>query len=387
MPRTSPRPFRIAVPEHLLQDLRDRLGRTHFPGPIAGGGWDYGTDLAYMRDLVTYWQERYDWRFAETALNRMPQFMATVEGVDLHFVHVKARDSRPLPLLFSHGWPGSFWEVHRILGPLTDPEGYGGDPADAFDVVAPSLPGYGFSEDPGRRGMSPRTIARLFAALMTQVLGYSRFGAQGGDWGATITSWLGREHAGAVAGIHLNLIGARPHTGEGAPPLTDAEQTFIADVREWLQAEGGYQHIQGTKPQTLAFSLNDSPAGLAAWIIEKFRAWSDCGGDVESRFSKDDLLTNVMIYWVTRSIGSSVRLYAEARREFGPQLGPAERIEVPTAFARFPAEVTKAPREWVERAYNLQRWSEFPRGGHFAALEEPELLVDDIRAFFRPLRR
>jgi len=387
MPRTSPRPFRIAVPEHLLQDLRDRLGRTRFPGPIAGGGWDYGTDLAYMRDLVTYWKERYDWRFAETALNRMPQFMATVEGVDLHFVHVKARDSRPLPLLFSHGWPGSFWEVHRILGPLTDPAAHGGDPDDAFDVVAPSLPGYGFSQDPARPGMGPRTIARLFAALMTDVLGYSRFGAQGGDWGAAITSWLGHEHAGAVVGIHLNMIGARPNTGDGAPPLTDAEQTFIADVREWLQAEGGYQHIQGTKPQTLAYSLNDSPAGLAAWIVEKFRAWSDCGGNVESRFTKDELLTNVMIYWVTGSIGSSVRLYAEARRELGPQLGPRERIEVPTAFARFPAELTRPPREWVERAYNIQRWSEFGRGGHFAALEEPELLVDDIRAFFRPLRR
>jgi len=386
MPSTSPRPFTIAVPEHVLQDLRERLGRTRFPGPIADSGWDYGTDLGYIRDLVRYWTDRYDWRLAETALNQMPQFMATVEGVHLHFVHVKARGPRPLPLLFSHGWPGSFWEVHRILGPLTDPAAYGGDPADAFDVVAPSLPGYGFSEDPARRGMGPRAIASVFAALMTGVLGYSRFGAQGGDWGAAITSWLGQEHAGAVVGIHLNLIGARPHTGDGAPPLTGAEQTFIAEVREWVQTEGGYQHIQSTRPQTLAYSLNDSPAGLAAWIIEKFRAWSDCGGNVESRFTKDELLTNVMIYWVTGCIGSSVRLYADARPALGPQLGPGERIEVPTAFARFPAELTRPPREWVERAYNLQQWSEFPRGGHFAALEEPELLVEDIRAFFRPLR-
>ena len=386
MPRTSPRPFAIAVPEDVLDDLHERLRRTRFPGQVAGAGWDYGTDLGYMRDLVTYWTDVYDWRAAELALNRMPQFMATVEGLDIHLVHVKGEGPRPLPLLFSHGWPGSFWEVHRILGPLTDPAAYGGDPADAFDVVAPSLPGYGFSADTARRGMGPRAIARLFAGLMTDVLGYSRFGAQGGDWGAAITSWLGHEHSGAVVGIHLNLIGARPHTGEGAPPLTDAEQTFIAQFREWVQAEGGYQHIQGTKPQTLAYSLNDSPAGLAAWIIEKFRAWSDCAGNVESRFTRDELLTNVMIYWVTGCIGSSVRLYAEARTGPGLQLGPGERIEVPTAFARFPAELTRPPREWVERAYNLQRWSEFPRGGHFAALEEPEPLVDDIRAFFRPLR-
>jgi len=386
MPSTSPRPFTIAVPEHVLDDLRERLRRTRFPGPIAGGGWDYGTDLGYMRDLVKYWTDHYDWRLAETALNGMAQFLATVDGLDLHFVHVKGKGPRPLPLLFSHGWPGSFWEVHRILGPLTDPAAYGGDPADAFDVVAPSLPGYGFSEDPARRGMGPRAIASVFAALMTDVLGYSRFGAQGGDWGAAITSWLGHEHGGAVVGIHLNLIGARPHTGDGAPPLTPAEQTFIAEFREWVQTEGGYQHIQSTRPQTLAYSLNDSPAGLAAWIIEKFRAWSDCGGNVESRLPKDELLTNVMIYWVTGCIGSSVRLYAEARPALGPPLGPGERIEVPTAFARFPAELTRPPREWVERAYNLHRWSEFPRGGHFAALEEPELLVKDLRAFFRPLR-
>ena len=381
------KPFRIAVSDEVLEDLFERLRHTRFPGEVANSGWDYGTNLAYLKALVVYWRDRYDWRAAETALNALPQFTARVNGLELHFVHARGRGPAPLPLLFSHGWPGSFWEVSKILGPLTDPAAHGGDPADAFDVVAPSLPGYGFSEDPRAPGMHPAAMADLFAALMTEVLGYPRFGAQGGDWGAIITSRLAYAHADKLAGIHLNMLGLRPYTGEGAPPLTDAEQAFLAEAERWRQAETGYQWIQGTKPQTLAYGLTDSPAGLAAWIVEKFRSWSDCGGDVERRFTKDELLTNIMIYWVSGCIGSSIRLYYEARRPgMLLRLGPGERVGVPTGYARFAVEITRPPREWVERAFNLTHWSDFPRGGHFAALEEPELLVEDIRSFFRPLR-
>ena len=385
MTATAVKPFRIDVPEAVLTDLRERLERTRFPGEVADSGWDYGTNLAYLKELVAYWRDRYDWRGAEAALNAMPQFTARVGGLDLHFVHARGKGPAPLPLLFSHGWPGSFWEVHKILGPLTDPAAYGGDPADAFDVVAPSLPGYGFSPDPGVPGISPSAIADVFAELMTETLDYRRFGAQGGDWGAVITSRLGYAHADKVIGIHLNMLGARPYTGEGTPPLTEAETALLAEAERWRQGETGYQQIQGTKPQTLAYGLTDSPAGLAAWIVEKFRSWSDCDGDVERRFSKDELLTNIMIYWVTGCIGSSIRLYYESRRQpWGLRQG--ERIIVPTGFARFAVEISRPPREWVERAANLTHYSDFPRGGHFAALEEPELLVEDIRAFFRPLR-
>ncbi len=383
---TTATPFRIAAPDELLDDLQQRLARTRFPGEVAGSGWDYGTNLAYLRELVDYWRDRFDWRAAEASLNAMPQFTAKVRGLDLHFVHVRGTGPAPMPLIFSHGWPGSFWEVHKILGPLTDPAAHGGDPADAFDVVAPSLPGYGFSEDPSARGMTPSAIADLFAALMTDTLGYSRFGAQGGDWGAVITAAMGYAHTDAVAGIHMNMLGVRPYTRDGAPPLTHAETSFLAEAERWRNAETGYQQIQGTKPQTLAYGLTDSPAGLAAWIVEKFRSWSDCDGDVERRFSKDELLTNIMIYWVSGCIGSSVRLYYESRHHPW-SLGPGERITVPVGFARFPVELTRPPREWVERACNLQHWSDLPSGGHFAALEEPAALVEDIRAFFRPLRK
>ncbi|MBI2761743.1 MAG: epoxide hydrolase [Chloroflexi bacterium] len=385
MTATAVRPFQIAVPDEVLDDLRERLRRTRFPGEVAGSGWEYGANLGYLKELVAYWLNSYDWRAAEAALNRMPQFTATVNGLDLHFVHARGNGPAPMPLLFSHGWPGSFWEVHKILGPLTDPAAYGGDPADAFDVVAPSLPGYGFSQDPGTPGMSPSAVADLFADLMTDVLGYRHFGAQGGDWGAVITARLGYAHPNKVAGIHLNMLGARPFTGAGTPPLSEAEKEFMGSFERYRQRETGYMEIQGTKPQTLAYGLNDSPAGLAGWIVEKFRVWSDCGGDVEQRFSKDELLTNIMIYWVTGSIGSSVRLYYESRNNPWA-LREGEKIAVPTGFARFAVEITRPPREWVERVANVQQYSDFPRGGHFAALEEPDLLVEDIRGFFRPLR-
>jgi pimeloyl-ACP methyl ester carboxylesterase len=377
-------PFRVHVPDAVLDDLHDRLDRTRTPSAVAGAGWAYGTEPGFLADLLSHWRLGFDWRAAERALNGMPQFTAEVDGHRLHFVHVRGTGENPVPLLFSHGWPGSFWEVHKILGPLTDPAAHGGDPADAFDVIAPSLPGYGFSPDPQVPGMHAGRIGELFAGLM-ELLGYDRYGLQGGDWGALVTTRIAHAHPDRVAGLHLNMAGTRPDTGPGSPPLTDAEQAFLKQVQRWRASEAGYQAIQGTKPQTLANALNDSPAGLAAWIVEKFRAWTDCGGDVTSVLSMDELLTNIMIYWVSGSIGSSTRLYYENPLD-GWRLGVGERIEVPTAYALLPGEISQPPREWVERIYRLERWTEYERGGHFAALEQPVALVRDLREFFAPLR-
>jgi epoxide hydrolase len=382
---TAVQPFQIHVADDVLDDLHERLRRTRFPGEVADSGWTYGTNLAYLKELVEYWLKRYDWRAAEARLNALPQFMATVDGLRLHFVHVKGNGPRPLPLLISHGWPGSFVEMLDVIGPLTDPLAYGGDPADAFDVVVPSLPGYGFSEQPTTPGIGPRQIGALFASLMHDTLGYTRYGVQGGDWGAVITGAMARDYPDQLAGWHMNMLGARPNTGEGAAPLSDEEKAFVAEAGRWRDEEAGYQAIHGTRPQTLAYGLTDSPAGLAGWIVEKFRAWSDCNGDVESVFSKDELLTNIMIYWVTGCIGSSIRLYYESRHSLGGP-GVSEAIRVPTGYAAFPHELTRPPQSWVERAVPLRRFSKMPRGGHFAAMEQPELLVEDVRAFFRPLR-
>lgn len=379
------RSFRIEVPDAVLDDLRERLRRTRFPGEVANSGWTYGTNLAYLKQLVAYWLDGYDWRAAEARLNTLPQFTASVDGLQIHFVHARGVGPRPLPLLISHGWPGSFFEMAEIISPLTDPAAHGGDPADAFDVVVPSLPGYGFSDPATTPGMSPRKVGELFAMLMRETLGYPRYGVQGGDWGAVITAAMAHDRPGETIGLHNNMLGLRPFTGESAPPLTGEEQAFLAEAGRWRDEETGYQAIQGTRPQTLAYGLTDSPAGLAGWIVEKFRAWSDCDGDVERSFTKDQLLTNIMIYWVTGCINSSTRLYYENRHApWG--LAPGEKIVVPTGYAAFPHELTKPPESWVARAVNLTRYTTMPRGGHFAAMEEPELLIDDIRAFFRPLR-
>lgn len=338
-----------------------------------------------MRELVEYWQERYDWRAHEAALNQLPQFVAPVEGLDIHFVHARGVGPKPLPLLISHGWPGSFAELAAVIGPLSDPAALGGDPADAFDVIVPSLPGYGFSQASSEAGMTPQRIGDLFTNLMTETLGYNRFVAQGGDWGSVITAGMARRHPEQVSAIHLNMLGVRPNTGPGTPPLTEEEQAHLKSGETWRAEEVGYQQIQGTRPQSLAYGLTDSPVGLAAWIIEKFRAWGDCHGDLESSFSKDELLTNIMIYWVSGCIGSSIQLYYESFHNH-MRLEPNERIEVPTGFASFPGEPFRPLRSWAERALNIQHWTEMPRGGHFAAMEEPELYVEDVRAFFRSAR-
>ena len=385
-----PKAFTIHVPEDAIADLRERLARTRWPGEVDGGGWTFGTDLAYLQELCAYWRSGFDWRAQEARLNAMPQFTMDLddpilENQGLHFVHREGVGPAPLPLIFSHGWPGSIVEVGKILGPLTDPAAHGGDPADAFTVVAPSLPGYGFGTIPTRSGFGrPNHTADLWALLMAQ-LGYYRYGAQGGDWGAGISARLAHRDAAHVVGAHLNMVAVAPPRGQRQPQSAQ-EEAYLAGLRAWDREEAGYQKIQGTRPQTLAYGLNDSPAGLAGWIVEKWRAWSDCVGDVETRFSKDELLTNIAIYWFSGTIHTSMHRYYEIFHDPDFQLN--ERIETPIGVAVFPGDIgiAQAPRSWVERACNLVHWSEFDRGGHFAALEEPELLVQDIRDFFRSLR-
>jgi pimeloyl-ACP methyl ester carboxylesterase len=378
-------PFRIDISQEQLTDLSDRLARTRFAPALSGQDWTHGTPPGYLAELVEHWRTRFDWRAAEAGLNQLPQFLAEVGDHTVHFVQAKGVGPRPLPLLFAHGWPGSFWEVHKIIGPLTDPAAHGGDAADAFDVVAPSMPGFGFSPHPGTPGINPTAIAELYHRLMTEVLGYPRYGTQGGDFGAQVTSRIGRDHGDRVVGIHLNLMGATPALD--STPLTEAEKAFQAQAEHFFTAEGAYAQIQGTRPATLGAALSDSPAGLAAWIVEKFRAWSDNDGDVESVFSKDEMLTDIALYWLTNTGTTSARLYYDTMRTEG-MLGRnvPGYVATPTGFASFDKDNFTPPREWVARAYNLTRFTEFDRGGHFAALERPEDLVTEIREFFRPLR-
>ena len=381
------RPFRIAVPDATLTDLSERLARTRFPDEIEGAGWTYGTNLAYLRTLVEYWRTEYDWRAQERRLNEFPQFTTTIEDIEIHFIHQRSSHPNALPLLLLHGWPSSFYEFTKVIGPLSEPTRHGGRAEDAFHVVVMSLPGYGFSGKPGRPGYGTRRTAEIAAQLMAR-LGYERYGAQGGDWGAHILRQLGQIDQVHLIGIHSNMCRALqpPATTEPYEGVPAEERRLIAETppfRSALSREGGYGEIQRTRPQTLAYGLNDSPAGQAAWILEKWRTWSDSDGDPEKRFTKDELLTTIMIYWVTETANSSARMYYEARAE--PIHYMVGRVEVPVACAWFAREIVRWPRRWVEAQYNLVRWTEIPRGGHFAAFEEPELLVGDVRAFFREL--
>ena len=385
----EPRPFTVDIPEAVLADLRERLARTRWadqpPGETA---WSTGTDLGYLRELTSYWREGFDWRAQERVLNGFSQFTVPLAGIDLHYIHQPGVGPDPQPLLLSHGWPGSVWEFHDLIPRLTDPARFGGDPADAFTVVAPSLPGFGFSYRPGQPRFGADAMAEVFAELMTDVLGYRLFFAAGGDWGATLTTRLAHVHRDRLKGIHLTLFATRRDPGRPPTPSLEDED-YQRQVRHWLAEETGYSTIQATKPQTLAYAMTDSPAGLAGWIVEKFRSWSDCGGDIESRFSKDELLANLTIYWATGAIGSSFWPYY-ARQHDGWSLSDlvrdGGRIEVPTAYALFPAEILRPSRELVAQAFNLHRFTVMPRGGHFAALEEPGLLAADLRDSFRALR-
>lgn len=380
-----PLPFTIDVPEAVLVDLRERLGRARWPGEVPGSGWEYGSNLAYLRSLVEYWRTAYEWRVHERELNRFHHYRASVDGLGLHFIHERGSGPNPLPLLILHGWPGSVYEFSQLIPRLADPARFGGDPSDAFDVITPSLPGYGFSDPTRERGVDIQRMADLFVRLM-DLLGYARFLAQGGDWGAVICSYLGYAHPERLLGIHLNMLGVAPHPEDRVnPPLSAAEQEFLREAEQFQRDGTGYQWIQGTRPQTLAYALNDSPVGLAAWLVEKFRAWTDCEGEVERRLGKDQLLTLITIYWVTQTINSSMRLYYEERHHPW-RLKKGERIRVPTGIAAFPKEIFRPPREWAERVYNVTRWTVMPAGGHFGALEEPEGLVGEIRAFAREFR-
>jgi len=382
--KIMPQPFSIAVPDEVLDDLRHRLALTRWPDEISESGWQFGSNLSYLKELIAYWQHKYDWRAQERLLNSFAQYRVQLDDIALHYIHQPGEGPDPFPLLICHGWPGSIYEFVKIIGPLSKPADYGGNPRDAFTIIAPSLPGFGFSHVPFQRRLNLEDMANLMVRLMTEVLGFSSFGAQGGDWGAFLAARLGFSYQERINGIHLNMCPLSPHPSERTN-LTDDEEAFIKEAKIFRAEETGYQWIQGTKPQTLAYALNDSPAGLAAWITEKFYSWTDCQGNIESRVTKDDLLTNIMLYWLPQTINSSFWLYYQISHHPW-HLGRGERIDVPTAVAAFPREIFRPPREWFSRVFNLQRWTPMPAGGHFAALEEPRRLVEDIRTFFRLLR-
>ncbi len=363
--------FEIRVDDTVLEDLRGRLAATRFPDQIEGTGWEYGTPIHYVRELVEYWREGYDWRAQEARLNQFDHFRTSIDGQSIHFIHARSSREDAFPLLLIHGWPGSIVEFLDVIPKLTDD----------FHVVAPSLPGYGFSEPTRTPGWDPTRIARAFMELMAG-LGYDRYGAQGGDWGAQVATMIGALDPDHCAAIHLNMaLVGRPK--EEDVELTEEEQADLAAMQQFIREESAYSQEQGTKPQTLGVGLNDSPAGLLAWIVEKFRTWSDCDGHPENIFTKDQLLTNVMLYWVTQTITSSTRLYWELQHS---QQRRAPVVEVPTGIARYPKEIIRFPRSWVERRYNVTHWEVMPRGGHFAAMEQPDLFADDVREFFRSVR-
>ena len=381
----TPAPFELHVPDAVLADLRERLARTRWPDEPPLAPWSTGASVEYLKQLVEYWRTRFDWRAQEAELNRFRQFTVPLAGIDLHFIHEPGRGPNPVPLLLSHGWPGSIVEFTELVPMLTDPARFGGDPRDAFTVVAPSLPGYTLSFKAGQARFGVEEIAIAFRELMTDVLGYARFAAQGGDWGSFITSRLAYDDPDRLIGIHLNMLPVRRDPRMIANPTAE-ERRYLDQLEHFLKEETGYQWIQGTKPQTLAFALTDSPAGLAAWIVEKFHRWTDNDGDPASAVSRDAMLANITLYWVTGAIGSSFwPYYARMHR---PWPIPEGQIGVPTGYAEFRREILLPPRSLAERVYSdIRRWTKMARGGHFAALEQPAALAGEIREFFRPLRQ
>lgn len=376
-------PFRIDIAAEELADLRSRLARSRLPTTLPGQGWRYGTESGYMRSLLAYWLEHYDWRAEEAVLNRYPHFMADIDGRKLHFLHVRSAHAHALPLVLTHGWPGSIHEFYKVIDPLVAPERHGGDPADAFHVICPSLTGYGWSEPLLEPGVDIRVVAERQVQLMA-ALGYDRYGVQGGDWGSLASTYMALAAPEKIIGVHLNMISA-PSTDDPEEAKARGVVTgYSAVTRAYAFEHKGYAVIQSLKPDQLAYALNDSPLGLAAWIIQCFHAWGDIGEDIESRFDKNFLITNALIYWFTRSMPAAIRLYYETRRakRFGP---PDRYVATPTGVALF-KDVSYPKREWAERCYNIVHWHEYQSGGHFAAVEEPVALVADIRKFFRTLR-
>lgn len=382
---TSIRPYTIHIADEDIADLQQRLARARLPEQLQDVDWRYGTDTAYLAELLDYWQHQFDWRAQERRLNEFDQFVTDIDGLQMHFIHQRSPHANATPLLLTHGWPGSIVEFYKIIEPLTHPELHGGSADDAFHVVAPSLPGFAFSEKPATPGYNPEKMAHMLAALMHR-LGYEKYGAQGGDWGGIINRILAARYPQQLIGLHSNFVLANPPADPELRAQTPPADLARRDQRQAFMAnETAYQQIQGSKPQSLGVGLNDSPAGLAAWIVEKFHGWSDLPNNhPEDKFSKDELLTNISVYWFTQSITSSTRIYYENRAV--PMSEPLGFVSVPTAGAIFPKEIYLTPRLWAEQSYNIVRWTEMPRGGHFAALEETDLLLADIRAFFRQLQ-
>jgi pimeloyl-ACP methyl ester carboxylesterase len=381
----TPIPFKLEIPDADIEDLKRRLRRARFPDQAPDAPWAYGTDVDYMKALVSWWQDQFNWRAQEAKLNAFPQFKVPLHGIDLHFIRVEGKGPAPMPLLLMHGWPGSVFEFMEVIPRLTDPARFGGDAMDAFTVVVPSLPGFGLSFRPGQPRFSIEQIADCLHDLMKNVLGFKRFGAQGGDYGAFSATRLGIAHPDSLLGIHLNFLVVRRDLPV-PPESTLEERTYFDDLAKWTKMEIGYQQIQGTKPQTLAYGLTDSPTGLAAWLIEKFRTWSDCNGDVERVHSRDSLLANICLYWFTGAIGSSFWPYY-ARIHHAWPIPNGAKVMVPTGYAAFPKEIIRPPRSIAETVYgNTQSWTPMAAGGHFAAMEQPDALATDIAAFFRALR-
>ena len=371
--------FRIDIPQAELDDMRDRLGRTRWPDQLPGVGWDYGIALDDVRELAEYWRTGYDWRVHERRLNSFPQFTTEIDGQVVHFLHVRSASPGAMPLIMTHGWPGSVVEFMEIIGPLTDPGAHGGDPGDAFHMVVPSIPGFGFSGPTRERGWNVTRVARAWDSLMGR-LGYQRYGAQGGDWGSAISRELGVIVPEQMIGVHLNMLS--PYVSGDLPAdLSDSDRARVERLRRFRLAGSGYSAIQSTRPQTVGYGLTDSPAGQLGWIAEKFGEWTDGG---LSAVDRDQMLTNISVYWLTRTAGSSARLYYEAARSRAS--GPPAPSTAPTGVAVFPEEIAAPVRRLAEQTNNIVHWSEFDRGGHFAAMEEPDLLIGDVREFFRPLR-
>ena len=378
-------PFRVDIPNSVLQDLKRRLGSTRWPGEISDSGWDYGSDRDYVKSLCEYWENEFDWRKQERHINSFSNYIADIDNLTVHFIYERGKGPDPLPIVITHGWPSTFAEMLDIIPMLTDPESHGGSAADSFDVVIPSIPGYGFSQKPELPGMNVAQVASIWTKLMTKELGYESFVAQGGDWGATISNWLGYDHSKSCSGIHLNCLTMRHPDG----PQTKEEKDWEERFTKYQIMQEGYRTQQATKPQTLSYAMMDSPVGVAAWILEKFYSWSDIkNNNIESVYSKDILLANIMVYLVSNTFNTSSWIYF-GRREEGGRFFPKDfhRIEVPTGVAIFPKEMSEwPPRSYVERIFNIKHWTKMPNGGHFAALEQPELLVNDIRVFAQTLR-
>jgi microsomal epoxide hydrolase len=385
---SEPKTFRAETPEPVLEDLRERLARTRLPDQIEASGWSYGTDRAALVALLDHWRDDFDWRAQEARINAFDQYVTEVQGERMHFIHQRSPNPDATPLVITHGWPGSVFEFLEVIGPLADPAAHGGDPADAFHVVCPSMPGYGWSGPTRQPGFDVHRVADAVADLMA-ALGYDRYVAQGGDWGALVTRRLAEKYGERLLGAHFNMLFAMPDLSQpdAWDGVTEAEMAAFQRAAARVEDGTAYMAIQGTRPQTLAYGLHDSPAALAAWQLEKFRAWTDWRDDLDEALSADQILANVTLYWVTGTANSAARLYFESRRAGTAASDPWQgRIRVPCGYARYPGELLQTPRVWADRHYRMVHWTEQPRGGHFAAFEQPRLFVGDVRAFARTAR-